>query len=232
MESSELLYYYLDPQGIEQGPFAASQMQVWLDIFEQKTPVRCGDKGPFTMLGEQRIYFSRSDSIPKTAKAAQAKTSCGKTRAAAEALLGLGTDCLEGAATSGSASLCVSLLEAGAEVDRRNALQRTPLHQAAMNNHTLVVTVLIDAGADVHAMDLDGCMPIHLACVHGALDTLKILVLRGSKTDVPDKHQLTPADHTRNRFRRQEEDFSSSKDRLYEEKHMNQMLQLIARESE
>jgi ankyrin repeat protein len=44
-----------------------------------------------------------------------------------------------------------------------------PLHLAAQDGHTEVVSVLMEAGADVEAHRASGGRPLHLAAQHGGV---------------------------------------------------------------
>ena len=57
------------------------------------------------------------------------------------------------------------LIEAGASVNFRHVLDKTPLHRAAAISSPAVVQHLLDRGADPHALDADysAALPIHYA---------------------------------------------------------------------
>ena len=56
-----------------------------------------------------------------------------------------------------------ALVASGAEIDARNDLGRTPLHQAALYRGARVIEALLDAGADPMAEDNEGNRPADLA---------------------------------------------------------------------
>lgn len=53
------------------------------------------------------------------------------------------------------------LLKAGADPNAKSKKGRTPLHDAAFNALSDMVTVLLRAGADVHSQDNEGDTPLH-----------------------------------------------------------------------
>ncbi|XP_041369748.1 E3 ubiquitin-protein ligase MIB2-like [Gigantopelta aegis] len=56
----------------------------------------------------------------------------------------------------------------------------TPLHIAAINDHTETAQILIKQGADVNVKDKNKeASPLHLACIHAYLGAAKILVAAG-----------------------------------------------------
>ena len=58
---------------------------------------------------------------------------------------------LHDAAKSGDAALVESLIEAGADVNEKDALDQTALHIAADGGFSDVASILLDKGADVNA---------------------------------------------------------------------------------
>lgn len=60
------------------------------------------------------------------------------------------------------------LLDAGADISKRDASLQTALHHAASPGAGLVaVTLLVNAGAEVDAVDRDGETALHLAAAQG-----------------------------------------------------------------
>ncbi len=80
-----------------------------------------------------------------------------------------------------------ALVAAGAEIDARNDLGRTPLHQAAGYRDANVVEALLDAGADPTLEDREGIRPVDLAerSSRIAWDSAVMRRLRGSATNGP-----------------------------------------------
>ncbi|XP_041347061.1 E3 ubiquitin-protein ligase MIB2-like [Gigantopelta aegis] len=69
----------------------------------------------------------------------------------------------------------------------------TPLHIAAINDHTETAQILIKQGADVNVKDKDKeSSPLHLACSHAYLGAAKILVAAGADVNMGDVDKNTP----------------------------------------
>ena len=66
------------------------------------------------------------------------------------------------AATEGAVDIVKALIKGGANIEARDDVGATPLHNAAWGE-TSIVKVLIEAGADVEARDNDGNTPLYLA---------------------------------------------------------------------
>lgn len=77
----------------------------------------------------------------------------------------------------------LALLNEGADVEARNDLSRTPLHQASTFREAEVVEALLNAGADVRARDNDGERPMDLAARNGLLVGSDVL----RRLEVPDE---------------------------------------------
>ncbi|CAG7822921.1 unnamed protein product [Allacma fusca] len=50
---------------------------------------------------------------------------------------------------------------------------RTPLHYAAMFNHSELVTFLVNEGSEINPLDKNNCTPLHLAASKRAYKTIK-----------------------------------------------------------
>ncbi|XP_041370025.1 E3 ubiquitin-protein ligase MIB2-like [Gigantopelta aegis] len=69
----------------------------------------------------------------------------------------------------------------------------TPLHIAAINDHTETAQILIKQGADVNVKDKKKeSSPLHLACSHAYLGAAKILVDAGADVNMGDVDKNTP----------------------------------------
>nr|XP_013011290.2 histone-lysine N-methyltransferase EHMT1 isoform X9 [Cavia porcellus] len=69
--------------------------------------------------------------------------------------------------------------EAGANIDTCSEDQRTPLMEAAENNHLDAVKYLIKAGAQVDPKDAEGSTCLHLAAKKGHYDVVQYLLSNG-----------------------------------------------------
>jgi len=88
----------------------------------------------------------------------------------------LQADPLHDAAFEGDADTVRMLIEAGADVNAKDAHGATPLHLAVANT----ARVLIEAGADVNAEDPYGQTPLHGAAFEGDADTAQVLIEAGA----------------------------------------------------
>ena len=71
----------------------------------------------------------------------------------------------------------------------------TPLHRAAQQGHTRIVTYLLDNGADVQITDADGCTALHRSAERGHLSTCQILIDRHPElVNIRDKRYRLPTD--------------------------------------
>jgi ankyrin repeat protein len=95
---------------------------------------------------------------------------------------------LHKAAREGDADRVRELLDAGADVNVRNAdkqrLQYTPLHWAAYYGHLEIAEILISRGADLDAEDPDYSTPLYLAAEQGYPEVVKFLISKGAKVNV------------------------------------------------
>jgi ankyrin repeat protein len=95
---------------------------------------------------------------------------------------------LHKAASEGDADRVRELLDAGADVNVRNAdkqrLQYTPLHWAAYYGHRDIAEILISRGADLDAEDPAYSTPLYLAAEEGHLEVVTFLISKGAKVNV------------------------------------------------
>jgi len=86
------------------------------------------------------------------------------------------------------------LLTAGANVEARDAIGRTPLHSAVDAWKVNVVELLLDHGANTEAKDEKGQTPLHLAAEAGEADVVELLLERGADREAKDLCGETPLD--------------------------------------
>ena len=98
------------------------------------------------------------------------------------------TPTLHKAAREGDADRVRKLLDAGADVNVRNAdkqrLQYTPLHWAAYYGHLEIAEILISRGADLDAEDPDYSTPLYLAAEEGHPKVVEFLISKGAEVNV------------------------------------------------
>ena len=80
------------------------------------------------------------------------------------------------AAAVGDTKQVAALLDAGADIESRDAKGLRPLHKAAENGEVETVTLLIERGADVNAGDKDGRTPMIRAAKKGRYDVIVALL--------------------------------------------------------
>ncbi|GLQ98562.1 ankyrin repeat domain-containing protein [Dyella mobilis] len=95
---------------------------------------------------------------------------------------------------AGCASLCLSMLERGADpfgVDERD---RTPLHLAAINGQAALLQALLTRGCNPNTRDSYGRTPLFAALEHGAdaLPMVRALVTHGADAEAVDVNGETP----------------------------------------
>ena len=88
-----------------------------------------------------------------------------------------------------------ALIAHGADLDKRNREDGTPLMVALFNDHEKIAKLLIEKGADVNKSCKDGsgdpCSPLLTATIHGMYDIVNLLIKRGAKIDAVDKRGAT-----------------------------------------
>lgn len=86
------------------------------------------------------------------------------------------------------------LIISGADPNKRDSIQNTPLHLAACSHNLAIITLLITAGADVDSQDMHGRHPLQLA--RSKLQILQRFWLQGHiemtklKTEVKDVRNI------------------------------------------
>ena len=69
-----------------------------------------------------------------------------------------------------------ALVDAGADLNAKDALGRTALHMAAFYGQLKVTELLIDRGADVNVKDRVGMTPLHVAVLSGGRQEVELLL--------------------------------------------------------
>jgi ankyrin repeat protein len=66
------------------------------------------------------------------------------------------------------------------DVEARGGHGEQPLHRAARENASDVISLLCDNGASPNGLDIDGTTPLHISMSNSAIDAAKILLSRGA----------------------------------------------------
>ena len=135
------------------------------------------------------------------------------------------TPSLHKAAREGDADRVRKLLDAGADVNIRNAnkgrLQYTPLHWAAHYGHLEIAELLISRGADLDAEDPAYSTPLYLAAEEGYPKVVEFLISKGAEVNVKSNTWgYTPLDRAAwgpvaRRFGKQAETFGADPEQDY-----------------
>jgi len=104
---------------------------------------------------------------------------------------------LSEAAQRGSIEGCTILLTAKANINVRNAVQRTPLMNAAFGGHTLLCEFLVQRGANLHAQDRTGSTAVTLAAQAGHGSTVLKLWQLGASVTTVDSFGMGPVDYAK-----------------------------------
>ena len=84
------------------------------------------------------------------------------------------------ASTYDSTLIVEALIEAGADVNKKNYRGSTPLIKACWEGNSDIVEILIEAGANVNWQTLDDYTPLTIACERNNLDIVEILIKAGA----------------------------------------------------
>jgi ankyrin repeat protein len=78
------------------------------------------------------------------------------------------------------------LLQRGADVNARDADQRTPLISAVLGGSVGLVGLLLESGAEVNAADSEGFTALHFAAQEHEPEIARILIARGANVNAQD----------------------------------------------
>jgi serine/threonine-protein phosphatase 6 regulatory ankyrin repeat subunit B len=78
------------------------------------------------------------------------------------------------------------LVEAGADLEAKNAMDETPLTRAAINGSESAVRMLLEKGANVESRDKSGFVPVLLAAWKGHTAVVRLLLEYGASSDSAD----------------------------------------------
>lgn len=120
--------------------------------------------------------------------------------AAVVALVGAGAD-VNGRDNLGKTPLHVAirrvpeLIEAGADCNLLDSLGRTPLHYVRPHRRfDGALGYLLEAGCDPNVRDIDGNSPLHFAAEYGNPFVISRLLRFGAKPEIRNKEGETPSD--------------------------------------
>jgi len=83
-------------------------------------------------------------------------------------------------------------LDAGADVNARDADGTIPLHDVCYRGHLDLVRLLLDHGADVNVRNNINQTPLDLACMRGRTDTVRLLLEKGAEVEPRNKLDRPP----------------------------------------
>ncbi|XP_061180646.1 uncharacterized protein LOC133189259 [Saccostrea echinata] len=95
-------------------------------------------------------------------------------------------------ARTGDLRTVIDLLELGADCNRCNGREISPLYMASRFGHLEVVKKLIEHGADINKCDIKGWSSLHIASLYGHSLVLETLIRNGAECDRCDKNKVTP----------------------------------------
>jgi hypothetical protein len=93
------------------------------------------------------------------------------------------------------------LLQQGADVNERNAIEHTPLHHVSWKGNVECARLLLEYGADVNPTDRYDWTPLHEACYHGHADCVALLLASGASVAMMTTSLETPLDLAERAFR-------------------------------
>ena len=100
---------------------------------------------------------------------------------------------MQAAVDDGDSATLKRVIEAGGDLNERDAFQATPLHWSCAHGKTQCAKLLLAAKANMEAEDNEGQRPLHYACRYGS-DTscAKMLLEAGCELNVPDVNKRMP----------------------------------------
>jgi ankyrin repeat protein len=101
-------------------------------------------------------------------------------------------DDLMSATRAGDFARVKTLIQQGMDVNTRDPIGITPLHEAAYRGKSEVVEYLIANGADVNTKSFGGFTPLHRASSKGHLEIVKRLIEKGAVISTKDDKGWTP----------------------------------------
>lgn len=91
-----------------------------------------------------------------------------------------------------------ALVELGTDVNAKNKVGNTPLHQVSRNGNIRCLRMLLELNARVDEANNDSSSPLHLASKAGKLQTCQILIEHGADEKRKNNFRRTPLDDAAN----------------------------------
>jgi len=102
---------------------------------------------------------------------------------------------LHRASYHGNVEAAQLLLERGANINARNQVGQTPLHQVLNGSESqLTIQLLLKHGADVDALDIAKSTPLHLASQYGSAKATQLLLEHGASVHLQNNEGQTPSE--------------------------------------
>ena len=99
-------------------------------------------------------------------------------------------------------------LAAGADVNVRDMIRRTPLHYVANKE---IAELLIANGADVNAKNLTSRTPLLVAAIRGHKEIAELLIANGADVNAKDENGWTPLVYAKFVYKRESSDAKAAK---------------------
>ena len=84
------------------------------------------------------------------------------------------------------------IIGSGADINTKDALDRTPLHIAAFYGRVKIIELLISSGSDVNAKDHTGMTPLHAAVISGGRQSVQYLLDKEADVNAQTEAGQTP----------------------------------------
>ncbi len=93
---------------------------------------------------------------------------------------------------AGQTEAAAMLIEAGANIQLKDNVGRTPLFAAAFKNRIETARLLLSRRAEVNVVEQNGATPLHMAAHEGFVEFADLLLKNGAQVDPTDRHGDTP----------------------------------------
>jgi ankyrin repeat protein len=86
----------------------------------------------------------------------------------------------------------LQLVSHGADMNVRDSIRKTPLHDAAYNGKFQIVKYLISQGADINTKEINGNSPLHDALINKKIEIAKYLISNGANVNTKNGDGKSP----------------------------------------